>query len=401
MLAAVFLLVLIVGGGFGYVALLRSNYPTEEDLAPLAEMRLEVETDLPGTEWARLVERRQPVVLRVHIDIAQISESHGLWPEWEEIEWSTSSGALEPLTPNHGLVEFTPAPGAATARVEVEYRGRFRRGIDSTLFGPVEIRKKAVVALVVPAPASELKDGVIDGYRMGEYIDPRNRAQLAEWGVTSGWPILYPERYTPPEFFYKVDETNRDLPISRSFRLGDYALDYPWFSLGMPQYISLDYNLIRKLEDLIDLMNADGFAIERFTVVYPFRSPYYNLTSIEEDGQETLKAPFSMHQYGKALDIVLDQDGDFVIDDLNQDGQINIHDPEVIMHYVNLLDRKYREKNDPRLGGAGLYTHTDFHERKQTPYIHFDVRGFTAPNGNLVRWPSRWPDGTPIRWGDI
>jgi hypothetical protein len=169
----------------------------------------------------------------------------------------------------------------------------------------------------------------------------------------------------------------------------------------MPQYIALDYNLIRKLEDLIDLMNADGFAIERFTIVYPFRSPYYNLTSIEEDGQETLKAPFSMHQYGKALDIVLDQDGDLVIDDLNQDGQIDIHDPEVIMHYVNLLDRKYREEKDPRLGGAGLYTHTDFHERKQTPYIHFDVRGFTSPNGNLVRWPSHWPDGTPIRWGQI
>ena len=42
------------------------------------------------------------------------------------------------------------------------------------------------------------------------------------------------------------------------------------------------------------------------------------------------------------------------------------------------------------VGGAGWYYHHDYYQRgeqvAQTPYVHMDVRGYTRPDGSLVRW---------------
>ena len=67
-------------------------------------------------------------------------------------------------------------------------------------------------------------------------------------------------------------------------------------------------------------------------------------------------------------------------------GKIDIDDARVILHYVNQLDKKYQNENSPLVGGAGIYSHHDFKGRVQSPYIHIDVRGFTNPDGSLIRW---------------
>jgi hypothetical protein len=55
----------------------------------------------------------------------------------------------------------------------------------------------------------------------------------------------------------------------------------------------------------------------------------------------------------------------------------------------NELDQTFARTKKRVGGGAGWYYHHDFWERgeyAQSPYVHFDARGFTNPGGRLVRW---------------
>jgi hypothetical protein len=207
--------------------------------------------------------------------------------------------------------------------------------------------------------------------------------------------------------FYKVEESTRNLRIAPHQTLGTHTLDYEWFSLGLPQYIALDLHLVAKIEELIDLMNADGVSVTGIVPIYGFRPPVFNGQAIEYSTETNLKGRTSQHLYGRAIDFIIDEDGDGVMDDMNGDGFVDIHDAAVIMHYINILDRRYRSSGRMEMvGGAGMYERHDFKERaawfkKQTPYIHMDTRGFLRDNGWLVRWPYKWPDGEVILWGEI
>ena len=192
-------------------------------------------------------------------------------------------------------------------------------------------------------------------------------------------------------------------PYALTDALGDYAMDYPWYSLGYPQYVALDWTLLRKYEDLIELMHSSGVEFSKFRLIYGFRSPVYNHTAMQRDGEVTLKTWFSMHQYGRAMDMIIDEDGDLVLDDLNGDGFHDVDDAVEVMKYVNVLDRRYREQGRIEMvGGAGLYYDHDFFERPvQSPYVHMDVRGYLAEGNILVRWPANWRSGPQIDWSEI
>jgi hypothetical protein len=227
-----------------------------------------------------------------------------------------------------------------------------------------------------------------------------------DFGIESDWFEKYPDRYAVPTWYYKITRDLQPLKISPNIALGMFTIDYPWMTLGMPQYIALDLNLVQKLEDVIALMRTDGHAVTTLKPIYGFRPPAFNLGKIASETDTTLKVPFSQHQYGRAVDVIIDENGDNKMDDLNGDGVIDIHDAAVVMHYVNILDRRYRDEGRMEMvGGAGLYTHHDFLEREhavgQTPYIHIDTRGFLRNDGNLIRWPDKWPNGEWIRFGKI
>jgi hypothetical protein len=301
-------------------------------------------------------------------------------------------------------------PPAVSGRVTIEASAEvtLERSLPGGRAQTARTSQQARIQVLAPvASAAALVNGMIDGYPVGQYLDPLAADVHQDYEVNVDWHRKYPERYGVPEFFYKVDAESKELLIAPNTPLGMFVIDFPWKSLGMPQYIALDMNLVNKLEALIVMMRADGFKISRFVPVYGFRPPEFNLGTIKSQAATNLKEPFSMHQYGRALDLIVDENGDNQLDDLNGDGVVDVHDAAVIMHYVNELDRRYRaEGRMEMVGGAGLYTHNDFVERNeylknQTPYIHIDTRGFVRDNGTLVRWPDAWPDKKPILWGHI
>ena len=360
-----------------------------------AEIALAIRTSLPAQyETTVLLEDRDAVSLLLEYE-APVRGGYE-----QRVRWWCDGGRLEH---EDSLVRnrFYPPLRAAVSTIQAEL-GLYPRQAGRTAKIPA-FKKNAVLRVISSSPGMLLHDGEIDGFRIGRYLDPTDPEIRKEFNVANSWALIYPERFLRPSGFYLVDETSHDLRISRHFRLGDFALDYQWFSLGKRQYIALDYGLVRKMEDLVDELNRAGLPGDKIVIIYAFRPPAYNTDRVVRDSEQSLKAPFSFHQYGKAVDFILDADGDLRLDDLDGDGRITVRDAAALAHYVNVLDRRYRARAVLLYGGAGIYDHHDFWERPvQTPYVHMDVRGFLDENGHLIRWPSEWPDtGEPIAWGKL
>lgn len=392
----------------------RPGYPSEtmspefqQDLAD-AEKCYRLEGRVPGI-WGNtdvlLVDTLAPIVVE-----AELFTSGPLPASLTEVSravrWRAEAGQVFNGPGNDAVVRSTWTPPqesrlvklVAEAAIALEPTER-RRGQK-----PAMIEKAVEFVFLTPLPSTYLKYGVIDNYKIGDYPNPSDPTIAERFKLESNWHELYPERYRLPPFFYRVDRNLKPLTISPHLTLGHFTIDYPWHSLGMPQYVTIDLNLVEKLEEMISLIQRDGaFRVTGLKPIYGFRPPAFNLGTIEAAPDTTLKVPFSMHQFGRALDFIIDENGDDVMDDLNGDGVIDMRDAAAIMHYVNILDRKYREEGQwNKVGGAGLYDHHDFEGRVQTPYIHVDTRGFLRPDKTLVRWPTYWYEGgPPIDWKNM
>ena len=295
---------------------------------------------------------------------------------------------------------WTPPPTSEVSTIKVTYEAEYKTKSGQAL---PPLRKSGTLQILSPSAPEQFKDGRIDGYEIGNYPDPNDPTIFQRFEVEeSNYPRTYPDKYLPVQCFYKITPENVEKSVSKNLTLRFFTMDFPWKSFGYPQYIALDTNVIRKLEDFHKLLNESGIRVTTFKPIYGFRPPLFNLGTIETRKDTNLKVPFSMHQYGKAVDMIVDEDGDNVIDDINGDGVIDVFDPAELAKYANVLDRQYRERHDPALGGAGIYTHHDFVERPiQTPYLHIDTRNYLTSGGGLVRWPAAWPDGTIIQWGKL
>jgi hypothetical protein len=253
------------------------------------------------------------------------------------------------------------------------------------------LRARGEIRFLVPYTVDSVIDGKINGYTVG--IFPETKGPRGSGTASVPRRILqHRDAYRPPALWYRVDQSTRDLRITPDYRLGDFDLDPRFWPEPYPHYIAIDPNLLLKLDALKERMNQDGFGIKRFDLIYGFRSPHYNLTQHHLDGNASLKSDYSVHMYGKAADILVDRDGDLVMDDLNRDGKINIEDARVMLRYVDELDRMYIRNGSRLLGGAGVYHHHDFWERgeaAQSPYLHIDVRGFANESGLPIRWEGR------------
>ncbi len=339
-----------------------------------------------------LLPDRQPLGLSAQVEWANPSTAR-----WR-VRWFASEGTIQPLT-----IPGEPLQRALFHPPELSGRVMLRALLEVETPGSGYTLASERTFWVLPPVVGSPNGGLVDGYDIGRYPDPLDpRLQLS-----ASWPTRHPDRYQPPTLFYRVDLGTRDLLIAPHQTLGIHAIDYPWYSMGLPQYIALDLNLVRKIEDLAEMMKADGFRITRFKSIYGYRSPRFNLGKIEDQPGINLKEPFSMHQYGRAIDLIIDEDGDENLDDLNGDGRLDYHDAIVMLHYANALDRRYRDAGQADMvGGAGLYFVNDFAERnrylgRNSAYVHIDTRGFLNDDGTLVRWPRTYPDGTPIQWGKI
>ena len=205
-----------------------------------------------------------------------------------------------------------------------------------------------VISLV---PFSEKRGGHIGLYYLGT------------WPFENGGTPKSPA-YANPAGFIEVTPENQDTYVSEHFRLRDF-LTKDQYNVW-PKYILLNPKLLDKLELTIAELQSMGYPVRNLHIMSGFRTPEYNYTGGNTEGRANL----SRHMYGDASDVFVDNDGNGIMDDLNHDGRVDIHDAEVILAAVERVERK----NPSLVGGVGVYSACCGHG----PFTHIDVRGFRA-----------------------
>ena len=210
--------------------------------------------------------------------------------------------------------------------------------------------QKMTVQLFVMVPASKVKDGYLNGYRIGNYPAPLR-------GLAA---------YKAPKGFIEVNAVHLDTQISPNFTLGRFLSKQ---TSGYPKYLVLQPALLTKLEELLQEVNAKGIKTNSFVIMSGYRTPWYN--------QAIKNVASSYHVYGGAADIYIDvnpQDGR--MDDINKDGKRDRADAAYLYQIANSL---FPRPNRPELtGGLGEYGSNSAHG----PFIHVDVRGARARWGH-------------------
>jgi len=201
--------------------------------------------------------------------------------------------------------------------------------------------------IFVMVPLSEVKDGYLEGYRIGAWPDKPLR----------GNPI-----YQPPRGLDRVTPEMLRLRVSPHFTLGQFLCKQQG---GYPKFLALRARLLLKLEYLLEKVNQKGLRCDSFTVMSGFRTPYYN--------KAIGNVAYSRHQWGGAADIFIDESPrDGYPDDLNGDGQIDRFDALVLYELIDAAS--FTKEYKAFVGGLGRYRKTAAHG----PFVHVDVRGFKA-----------------------
>ena len=222
------------------------------------------------------------------------------------------------------------------------HAGRYELKIDGVP-GSDQVEMTAFVMV----SASAVKQGLLNGYRIGDYPAKPLR----------GDPI-----YLPPAGFIEVTDDNEDARVSPNFRLKQFLSHQ---ASDFPKYLVLNEGLIVALELIgraLEPLNLDADDIH---VMSGFRTPFYNraIGNVE----------YSLHQWGRAADIFIDHDGNGTMDDLNQDKKIDRADAQFL---YDLLDRLSKTVDGSLIGGLSVYDRTATHG----PFVHVDVRT------RKVRW---------------
>jgi hypothetical protein len=200
----------------------------------------------------------------------------------------------------------------------------------------------------VMVPAAEVRDGFLNGYRIGQY--PAK--------PLSGNPI-----YLPPAGFVEVTKDNQDTKVSPHFRLKQFLCKEDT-TKRFPKYLVLKERLPLKLEVILERANALGFHVDTLHVMSGFRTPYYNHAIGD--------VLYSQHQWGSAADVFIDKADRGQMDDLNHDGRVDVGDSRFL---YDAIERLLTEPGSAKFqGGMGFYPATAAHP----PFVHVDVRGSKA-----------------------
>jgi hypothetical protein len=213
--------------------------------------------------------------------------------------------------------------------------------------GPGKKDAIAVHAFVM-VPAGQVKHGLLNGYRIGEYPSA---------------PLKANSLYLPPAGFIEVTRENQDTRVSPHFTLKQFLCKEDT-SKSFPKYLVLKERLPLKLEAVLERVNQLGFKVDTLHVMSAYRTPFYNHAIGD--------VKYSMHQFGSAADIYIDPMKNDHMEDLNHDGRIDISDAKFLYDEIErlLTQPEYKALQ----GGMGYYPANSAHP----PFVHVDVRGTAA-----------------------
>lgn len=202
--------------------------------------------------------------------------------------------------------------------------------------------------MVVTVPVAMVKGGKLNGYPIGNY--PKGFGAGPSLSANRG----VRQAYDVPQGFVELTAKTLDVPVSAHYKLRDFAGKDAF--VGGKKYMFVEPKLVEKLERLISVMKASGYAVDKLELMSAYRSPWLNAAI----GNQT---KLSRHTYGDAADMI--------VSDFNRDGRSDKADATILWQMVDKLDRE-----TSLTGGAGWYNPTGGHGY----FIHTDTRG------NAVRW---------------
>jgi hypothetical protein len=214
--------------------------------------------------------------------------------------------------------------------------------------GRKEAHDEIVVHAFVMVPATEAKNGILNGYRIGDYPST---------------PLKGNPMYLRPAGFIEVTKENQDTKVSPHFTLEQFLCKEDT-TRTFPKYVVLKERLPLKLEAVLARVNELGVKVDTFNVMSAYRTPYYNHAIGD--------VQYSLHQWGSAADIYVDPQKKNRMEDLNRDGKVDIEDAKFLYDEIErmLATQEHRRFQ----GGMGYYPATSAHP----PFVHVDVRGTAA-----------------------
>ena len=212
--------------------------------------------------------------------------------------------------------------------------------------------RELTLTLVSLVPYDALRNGRLDGYRVGEY---------------SAQPLKGLPSYEHPKGFIRLTDAKGSVRVADHYRMSDFQCKLE----GETKYLVLRTEALLKLEILQhELETEEGLRFDRFTVMSGYRTPFYNAKIGNETGN-------SRHLYGDAMDIFVDTNHDGAMDDVNRDGRVDTSDARFILRVASKIDES--PEWGWLKGGAGVYHANGAHG----PYIHVDARGYVARWGAI------------------
>jgi hypothetical protein len=211
-----------------------------------------------------------------------------------------------------------------------------------------------VYALLVEGPAQTMTFNV---FVQTPFDNDRPILESYLIGAYEKRPLRGDPRFNPPRGLIEVNEQTEEVLVSPHFTLGAFASHQE----GDPKFVALDEQLVLKLEMLLDEVKRSGIGATSFVVMSGYRTPHYN----KAIGNTTR---YSLHLFGRAADIFIDEDRDGQMDDLNRDGRIDKEDARVLYDLIDGM------RSQPFLGGLGMYGPN----AHRGPFVHVDSRGYVA-----------------------
>jgi len=280
---------------------------------------------------------------------------------------SASTAAARPAAPVRPVA--APEPAALEA-VPVAERGDTGTGVSGSVrvhllaagSAPAGVYKvpggvaRHPFAFIGVIPFDAKRGGLIGTYNLGFWPGELHR--------------VHSDAYDNPAGFVEVTAENAAVHVSDHLTLGDLVTHD---RAPLPKYIVLREELLDKLELVLADLEMHGVSTQHIEVLSGFRTPSYNFALGDASG----RARESRHQYGDAIDMIVDANGDGRMDDLNHDGRVDVADVRVIESAVDRVERTHPEL----AGGLGLYREMG----PSGPFAHIDVRGTRARWGTADR----------------